>query len=53
MLQRRTRPEVDESLIGVEMEQLWEYIEPDGNLILRYVHNRLTCGDYVLNYVLK
>ena len=28
-LQPRTRPEVNESLIGVEMEQLWEYTEPD------------------------
>ena len=35
MLQRRTRPEVDESLIGVEMEQLWEYTEPDGTKVLQ------------------
>jgi hypothetical protein len=35
-LQPRTRPEVDESLIGVEMEQLWEYTEPDGSKVLQW-----------------
>ena len=35
-LQPRTMPEVDESLIGVEMEQLWEYTEPDGSKVLQW-----------------
>jgi hypothetical protein len=35
-LQPRTRPEVNESLIGVEMEQLWEYTEPDGSKVLQW-----------------
>jgi hypothetical protein len=35
-LQPHTRPEVDESLIGVEMEQLWEYTEPNGSKVLQW-----------------
>ena len=34
-LQPRTRSEVDESLIGVKVEQLWEYTEPDGSKVLQ------------------
>jgi hypothetical protein len=34
--QPRTRPEVDESLIGVEMEQLREYTEPDDSKVLQW-----------------
>jgi hypothetical protein len=35
-LQPRRRPEVDESLIGVEMEQLWDYMEPDRSKVLQW-----------------
>ena len=52
-LQPRTRPEVNESLIGVEMEQLWEYTEPDGvkellselKLVIEFTYNgiRIVC----------
>jgi len=33
-LQGKTRPKVDESMIDVRIEQLWEYIKEDGTVVV-------------------
>ena len=35
-LQDKTRPKVDESMIDVRIEQLWEYIEEAGTVVKQW-----------------
>ena len=35
-LQDKTRPTVDETMIDVRIEQLWEYVEEDGAVVKQW-----------------